>query len=47
VAISRVRNFEGLTFMVHTIRGGDNTQGEVEGQVGIFTQNIVNTFVLL
>ena len=47
VAISRVRNFEGLTFMVHTIRSGDNVQGEVTGQVGIFTQNIVNTFVLL
>jgi hypothetical protein len=47
VAVARVRNFEGLTFMVQTIRSGDNIQGEVEGQVGIFKQNIVNTFVLL
>ena len=46
VAISRVRNFDGLTFMVQTNLHGDKIQGEVAGQVGIFTQNIVNTSVL-
>lgn len=46
VAVSRVRNFQSLTFAVSTIDRGERRQGEVDGQVGTYTQNIVNQAVL-
>lgn len=47
VAVSRVRNFESVSFMVETQPPGDKAQGIIAGNAGIYTQNIVNKTVLL